>query len=250
MSNDERRTAMIRLLDAHELQPAAVAARNRSHDLLRLAPGARVADVGCGTGRAAAELHVRGARVTGVDVDPAILGLARERWPFLDLREADACALPFADGELDAYRADKVLHALADPAAAVREAYRVLAPGGRVVLTGQDWDALAVDSDDPGLTRAVVASRAATVGSPRAARAYRSLLLDAGFTDVAARAETALFTDPGMLPVVVNIAAVAKSAGTIGAADADAWIAEQTRRAATDRMFLAMPVFTASGTRP
>ncbi|MGW9209292.1 methyltransferase domain-containing protein [Embleya sp. NPDC055664] len=43
------------------------------------------------------------------------------------------------------YRADKVLHESADPEAVVAEARRVLRPGGRIVLTGQDWDTILVD---------------------------------------------------------------------------------------------------------
>ncbi|MEU8149944.1 hypothetical protein [Nonomuraea sp. NPDC048901] len=57
------------------------------------------------------------------------------------------------------------------------------APGGRIVLIGQDWDTLVIDSDDPALTRTIVHARADQVTSPRAARSYRNLLLDAGFED-------------------------------------------------------------------
>ena len=73
-----------------------------------------------------------------------------------------ACApqLPFADATVDGYRADKVFHELSEPARALDEALRILAPGGRIVLVGQDWDTYVIDSDDPALTRAVVSARA------------------------------------------------------------------------------------------
>src|SRR4051812_19298358 len=129
---------LIGQLDAAETRPDAVAARARTHDLLRLNPGATVVDVGCGTGRAVAELAGRGARAIGVDLDPAMLAVARERHADLDFRSADAAGLPLAEGEARGYRADKVFHMLPAPAAALAEARRVLAPGGRIVLAGQD----------------------------------------------------------------------------------------------------------------
>ncbi|MFE1933404.1 hypothetical protein ACFW95_24200 [Streptomyces sp. NPDC059474] len=55
--------------------------------------------------------------------------------------------------------------------AALAEARRVLVPGGRVVLVGQDWEALVVDADDAALTRTIVHARAGLVPAPRAASA-------------------------------------------------------------------------------
>lgn len=246
---EDRRDAMIRLLDATEQLPAATTLRTRSYDLLALPPGGRVVDVGCGTGRAAAELHARGANVTGLDVDEHILGLARERWPWLDFRVADAGALPLEDASVAGYRADKVLHSVPDPEAAVREAHRVLAPGGRIVVVGQDWDVLVVDSDDPELTRTMTRARAETIPHPRIARSSRNLLLDTGFVDVAVEVHTLVFTDPAMLPVVANVATTAAREGAVGEAEAAEWIAEQTLRAKADRLFLATPMFLVSGRR-
>lgn len=121
--------SLIRLLDASETLPSAGALRATSYDLLRLSAGAAVVDVGCGTGRAAAELSQRGMRVVGVDLSEQMLAAARDRWPGNDFRCADATALPLQDFSMDGYRADKVFHELAEPAAALTEARRVLAPG-------------------------------------------------------------------------------------------------------------------------
>ena len=68
---------LIRTLDAAEALPEAAALRERSYQLLRLRPGATVVDVGCGAGRAVAELTGHGARAVGVDLDPAMLAAAR-----------------------------------------------------------------------------------------------------------------------------------------------------------------------------
>ncbi|MGS2614875.1 methyltransferase domain-containing protein [Micromonospora sp. LZ34] len=223
---------LIRLLDAADARLDAVALRARSYALLGLAAGAAVVDVGCGTGRAVAELAARGVRPVGVDLDPRMIAVARDRLPGADLRVADACALPLPDGAVRGYRADKVLHDLAEPERALAEARRVLAPGGRIVLVGQDWDTVVVDSDQPALTRAVVHARADRVASPRAARGYRALLLDAGFVAPEVEVHTWVRTGEDVLPVLAGFAGAAVAAGAIGPAQAELWLADQRQRAA------------------
>jgi ubiquinone/menaquinone biosynthesis C-methylase UbiE len=240
---------LIRLLDAAEAMPAAGWLRARSYQLLRLPPDATVVDVGCGTARAVAELAEHAAHAIGVDLDPAMLAAARRRFPDIDVRAADATELPLGDGQAHGYRADKVYHVLPDPHAALAEARRVLVLGGRIALLGQDWDTLVIDSDQPELTRRIVHARADTMPHPRIARAYRNLLLDAGFHDVEIEVHTAVFTDPTMLPMPVGHATAAHQAGAITGDEADNWISEQTRRAHDDRLLVAIPMFLAAGTR-
>ncbi|HEY3466313.1 MAG TPA: methyltransferase domain-containing protein [Amycolatopsis sp.] len=226
-------STMLNLLDAYDALPQACALRERTYAGL----GGTVVDVGCGGGRAVGELAARGVAAVGVDADPAMVRLAAERWPAAEFHVADATALPLADGSVTGYRADKVLHALAEPAAAVAEARRVLAEGGRAVLVGQDWDTFVIDSDDPARTRALVHARAEGMPHPRIARRYRNLLLDNGFTDVTVEVHTIVWTGEGALPLLVNL-------GGEGA-----WLDEQTARAREDRLFVAVPFFLASGTR-
>lgn len=71
-------------------------------DAGRVEQGTRVLDIGSGPGHTAAQAAKRGASVVGVDVATAMVQLARQRHPGLDFREADAEALPFADGSFDA----------------------------------------------------------------------------------------------------------------------------------------------------
>ncbi|WP_406420417.1 methyltransferase domain-containing protein [Streptomyces sp. NBC_00873] len=243
-------TPLAALLDAAERIPGAAALRRHSYELLRAGADTTVVDIGCGTGTAVAELSAHGARVIGADLDARMVAVARERLPGADIRRADAYALPFPDHSLHGYRADKVLHALADPAAALREARRVLTPGGRAVLIGPDWDTFVIDSDDPALTRTVVHARADTVPSPRAARRHRNLLLDAGFEDVVAEVRTAVLTDAAALPMLTGLAEAARDTGALTAAEASAWTADQRARARTGRLFLALPLFVAAGTAP
>ena len=186
----------------------------------------------------------------GIDVNDQMIALARQRWPSGEFRVGDAYALPLGNGEAAGYRADKVIHALADPGRALAEARRVLASGGRIVLCGQDWDTFVIDSTDPELTRTIVRKRADQVASPRAARQYRNLLLDAGFRDVTVEVHTAVFTDGSFLPVLTRLAEVCCEHGAITRAQADAWIADQRERARADRLFAAVPIFMAAAANP
>lgn len=242
-------SALIPMLDAADALPGAAELRARSYQLLDVTAGARVADVGCGAGRAVAELHEQGVAAIGVDPSEQMITVARRRWPDLEFRTAAAEALPFADGELAGYRADKVYHVLADPSLALEEAKRVLSPGARIVLLGQDWDTIVIDSDQPALTRTLVHARADTIASPRVARHYRNLLLDNGFADVTVEVHTAVFTDSTALPILTGLARTVSSAGRVSHEDAERWITEQAQRAEAGRLFAAMPLFLAAGTR-
>ncbi|AXB47799.1 methyltransferase domain-containing protein [Amycolatopsis albispora] len=240
----------VAMMDGFEREPAAALARHRGHELLRVAAGQRVVDVGCGTGTSVGELAAAGARVSGVDVNPEVLVVAKGRHPAGEFTEGSAERLPFPDGHFHGYRAERVYHAVADPAAALAEAARVLAPGGRIVLIGPNWEMVGVDSDDPATERAVLGAQVASMPSPRSALRYRNLLLDGGFTDVAVEVHTALLTGETGLPMLESAASAAVGTGVISAERAQNWLAEQRERVARGRFLLAAPQFVASATRP
>lgn len=238
---------LLAALDAADRMPSATRLRARSYELLSPIPGSTVVDVGCGAGRAVAELAERGVRAVGVDPSRQMLAAARGRWPEAEFREAGAERLPFADGSVRGYRADKVFHVLQDPGQAVAEARRVLCPGGRIVLVVQDWDAVMIDSDDAALTRTIVHARADLLGTPRAGRQCRGLLLAGGFDDVMVEVHTSVFTDPAMVSLLPRLAEPACAGGAVDRDRAEEWLAEQRRRAEADRLLIAIPFFVASG---
>jgi ubiquinone/menaquinone biosynthesis C-methylase UbiE/DNA-binding transcriptional ArsR family regulator len=96
-----------------------------------------VGDLGCGTGRLSAAVAPFVGRVIGVDDSDAMLRAAESRLEGhggAELRRGSLESLPIADGELDAAIMCLVLHYVVDPSLALREAYRVLRPGGRLLV--------------------------------------------------------------------------------------------------------------------
>jgi SAM-dependent methyltransferase len=103
----------------------------------RLQPGQRVLDVACGTGivaRTAAEVVGPGGHVTGVDLNPAMLQVARNAHPELEWREGDVEDLPFPAASFDAALCQSALFFFPDPGRAVQEMARVVDAGGTVAL--------------------------------------------------------------------------------------------------------------------
>lgn len=109
--------------------------------LLDPRPGERVLDLGCGTGRLAADIAARGAETVGVDRDAAMIAAARERFPpsahpSLAFVRGDGEALGRAAGlagPFDAVFSNAALHWMTRPDAVLRGVRALLRPGGRLV---------------------------------------------------------------------------------------------------------------------
>jgi SAM-dependent methyltransferase len=120
-------------------------------DRLGVEPGGRVLDLGCGAGRHAFELYRRGADVVAFDQDADELVRVRDLFAAMrdagevpegadaDVKEGDALALPFADGEFDRVVAAEVLEHIPADIQAIGELARVLRPGGTIALTVPRW---------------------------------------------------------------------------------------------------------------
>ncbi|MGH9025870.1 MAG: class I SAM-dependent methyltransferase [Acidimicrobiia bacterium] len=102
-----------------------------------LAPGARIVEVGVGTGAVATALADRGLAVAGVDVAEEMLDRAHARLGAMVVR-ADGAAVPLRTGAVDNVYLVWVLHLVADPADVVTECARLLRPGGRFVAVAVD----------------------------------------------------------------------------------------------------------------
>lgn len=133
-------------LDEWGYQAPEVAARLLAERLGTGAGGARVLDLGCGTGLSGVALKAAGVgRIDGVDLSPRSLALAAEKGVYDELTEVDLNAdpgpdgrrLPFEDDIFDGLVSVGVLTYL-DAEPVLREALRVVRPGGPVVVTSRD----------------------------------------------------------------------------------------------------------------
>lgn len=121
------------------------------YDRLRIGPGSRVIDVGCGAGRHSFEAYRRGADVIAfdqnaeelADVDTMLqaMGQAGEAPESAKAQVVvgDALALPYPDGSFDSVIASEILEHIPDDVTAIAELSRVLKPGGTLAVTVPRW---------------------------------------------------------------------------------------------------------------
>jgi SAM-dependent methyltransferase len=97
-------------------------------------PGRRTVDIGCGEGRFTRELKGRGHQVIGIESSPSLVAAARESDPLMDIRLADAAALPLESASADLAVAFMSLHDVDAMPIAIREVARILEPAGKLCL--------------------------------------------------------------------------------------------------------------------
>jgi len=102
------------------------------HERLAIGNGTRLLDVGCGPGGAALLAAQKGARVAGLDVSPGSVEVACERVAEGNFRVGDMESLPWPDGSFDAVTGFNSFQFAGNPVAALTEAHRVLASGGKL----------------------------------------------------------------------------------------------------------------------
>ncbi len=159
-------------------------------DAMGIARTASVLDVGCGTGLAARAIARRAdfsGHVTGVDLSPFLVTAAQRLASEEGLTEhlafsaGDVRRLDFADGAFDALVAHTLLSHVEDPLSVLKEAARVVKPGGMVGIFDGDYASLTFDHADPMKGKAHdEALINALVTNPRVMRQLPRLLRAAG----------------------------------------------------------------------
>jgi SAM-dependent methyltransferase len=161
-------------------------------DGTQLDPGTRLLEIGCGVGAVLAVLgqEYPGVDLFGVDLEPKQLAFAqghlRRAGVEATLLEADALALPFADESFDHVWMMWLLEHIADPPAALREARRVLVPGGGLTAIEVDYSTCRAEPSTPAieaLFRTMTQGMAASGWSDAGTR-LPGWLREAGFGEV------------------------------------------------------------------
>ena len=154
-----------------------------------LRAGREVLDVGSGPGDLAAAAAALGADTVGIDVAPSMVRRAALAHPSIPFRVGSFEAIPAGEGTFDAVMGNFVFNHVGRPEAALREAMRVLRPGGWLALSS--WDAPRRNRVLGLVLDAVAAAEAPPPpGLPagptnfRTDDELRALFTDAGFTDV------------------------------------------------------------------
>ena len=114
-------------------EPSACREYVAVHQRLGLGEGDRLLDMACGSGLALELARVRGAVVSGIDASLRLVAVALDRNPGCDIRVGDMGELPWPDASFDVVTSFRGIWGTTP--AAVREAHRVLVPGGRLCFT-------------------------------------------------------------------------------------------------------------------
>jgi SAM-dependent methyltransferase len=164
-------------------------------DAMRIDTAKTVLDIGCGTGVAARAIARRpgfSGRVLGIDLSPALALTAAQLAAGegldnrVDFRPGDSRKLDLADGAFDAVVAHTLLSHVDDPLAVVREAARLVRPGGMIGIFDGDYASMTFGHADPAKGKAYDdAIISAVVTSPRVMRQMPRFLQAAGLQLVA-----------------------------------------------------------------
>ena len=253
-------------VDARYLQAVAPLweyQKRRSYELLRLEPGHRVLDLGCGPATDTidlADLVGPTGAVIGVELDSAIVAEANQSAVAARVHgwtkhiQADALSLPFEAASFDRVRVERIFQHLARPEAAFAELVRVSSSGGWIGVLEPDWGTLSFDCTEVNLERRYV--RFFIEGYLRngyAGRRLYRLFVSHELNDVLIEMYPVYFTSYAFAQYALladRVEAAAVAAGALTQGEVDRLRQEWQRADAAGRFFASMHGIGVFGRKP
>jgi ubiquinone/menaquinone biosynthesis C-methylase UbiE len=221
-----------RVVEEFNRSQGAMERRRRIVVALALQPGEAILDVGSGPGNQVFEMSSivgPGGRVQGIDPAESAIAIASRRCSGLSnvhFELGDVAQLPFDDGTFDAVMSSQVFEYLQNVKVGLKEIYRVLRPGGRVLIHDTDWGAWLWRSSDPQRMARVMEVWDKHLADPHLPQTLAPKLRDAGFSDIKVEPIVQIETeyDPGSVSgILMNfIVGYVESQG-MSASETSAW---------------------------
>jgi len=236
----------------------------RRRELVRAAlgarPGDRILDVGCGPGFYVTELVEavgREGSVVGVDSSADMLTVAAKRaagHDNVEFHEAEATSLPVPDASFERAVCVQVLEYVRDVPTALREMYRALRPGGRMLVWDVDWATVSWHAIDRRLMQRVLAAWDKHLTHRSLPQTLAAQLRNAGFRDV--RMDAHPFATTELIPdayggsLVPLLEQYVAEQGGMSREEAKAWADEQRELGDRGEFFITVTQFCFTATRP
>ncbi len=248
---------VVRALDYWGELPEMQSLRSHAAAQMQLAPGDSFCDVGCGTGSELTRLaEVVGASGRAVGIDPSSMMLAEAQaragaaGVAVELLAVDGRATGLESETFDAVRIERVVQHTGDLAGFLAEAYRIVKPGGRVVIADTDWGSLMIHPGDPDLVKRLRSIfESGPWAEPWAGRKLHEAMHAGGFVGVESR-PFLVAAVPGLQTAIGGMIKRLVTAGIVESAEMQAF-SDAIEAALLDGTGVyAFTMFVASGTRP
>ena len=247
-----------RLVEEFNSSEGAIERRRKIIAALALQAGEAILDVGSGPGNLIFEMSpVVGpsGRVQGLDPADSAIAIASRRCSGLSnvhFELSDASQLPFEDESFDAVISSQVFEYLEDVGGALQEIYRVLRPGGRVLIHDTDWGALLWRSSDSQRMARIMEVWDGHLADPNLPQTLAPKLRDAGFDEITVEPIVQVETeyDPGSVSgVLIKFVVGYVASQGISASEASAW-REDLENLGADDYFFSSNEYMFTGRKP
>jgi class 3 adenylate cyclase/ubiquinone/menaquinone biosynthesis C-methylase UbiE len=246
---------MVRQLDFWESLPSIREMRSAAVAALAPMAGDKICDIGSGSGTELIRLaRIIGptGRAVGVDASQVMCDEAQRRaieaGIDIEVRCADGRDTGLPEGEFDGVRIERVIQHVGDVAGFLREALRIVRPGGRIVIADSDWSSLMIHPGDRALVNRLKTLMQERMADPSAGRTLHGAMLDAGLVDVSSRIHN-IAADAGIAASMSLLMdrRVAEGVGT--QSEMEAFTADHAKAMERGDGVYALSMFVASGRR-